>query len=351
MSHAPDDVLAGLDAAPQHVDERIGALAQAHAVEARRHLALGLGLFDRALLLGFLGSDRLLQCLDRWHAWFFRTRDPKGEGLAAIVHPWESRDNSVDWDEAFARVPTEGVAPYTRNDTKHADPATRPTKEQYDRFLWLVQHFRALDWDSARIHDASPFQVVDPGFNAILIRSCLDVAALAEELGEAEIAARNHAFGEKGLAGIEGLWSETAGQYLPRDRVSGELIGSPSIGGLIPVFAPISEDRVKALAGTLEAIAGRVRFLVPSHDPRDHRFDVRRYWRGPVWLVCNLMIAEGLQAGGEKELAQRIIDDSLELIKKSGFVEYYDPESGAPLGGARFSWTAAMVLEFLGHAP
>ncbi len=293
----------------------------------------------------------MLQRLDRWHDWFFRTRDPKGEGFVAIVHPWESRDNSVDWDEAFARVPTEGVAPYTRNDTKHADPATRPTKEQYDRFLWLVQHFRSLNWDSTRIHDASPFQVVDPGFNAILIRSCLDVAALAEDLGETGIAARNHSFGEKGLAGLEGLWSETAGQYLPRDRVSGELIDSPSIGGLIPVFAPISEQRLKALAGTLEAIAGRVRFLVPSHDPRDRRFDVRRYWRGPVWLVCNLMIAEGLQAGDEKELAQRIIDDSLALIEKSGFVEYYDPESGAPLGGARFSWTAAMVLEFLGHAP
>ena len=50
-------------------------------------------------------------------------------GLVAILHPWEAgRDNSIDWDEPFARVPTEGVAPYPRRDTQHANPADRPTQ-------------------------------------------------------------------------------------------------------------------------------------------------------------------------------------------------------------------------------
>jgi hypothetical protein len=289
----------------------------------------------------------LLTGLDRWHDWFYRTRDPGGEGLVAIIHPWESRDNSVDWDEGFARVPTEGVAPYVRNDTKHADPATRPTKEQYDRFLWLVQHFRSMAWDSTRLHDASPFQIVDPGFNAILIRSCLETAALAEILGELEVAGANRTRAEKGLKALETLWSERVGQYMCRDRVSGALLDSPSIGGLIPVFAPIPPVRAAALAATIGALGESVRYLVPSHDPRDRRFDMKRYWRGPVWLVCNYMIVDGLRAAGETALAERIIADSLELIEKSGFAEYYDPTDGAPLGGSRFSWTAAMVLEFL----
>ena len=29
------------------------------------------------------------------------------------------------------------------------------------------------------------------------------------------------------------------------------------------------------------------------------------------------------------------------------FAEYYDPISAEPCGGGRFTWTAAMVLEFL----
>jgi hypothetical protein len=45
----------------------------------------------------------LLPKVAAWHRWFFRHRDPRGEGLVAILHPWESgRDNSIDWDEPFA---------------------------------------------------------------------------------------------------------------------------------------------------------------------------------------------------------------------------------------------------------
>ena len=269
----------------------------------------------------------------------------------AIIHPWESRDNSIDWDEAFERVPTEGLMPYRRSDISHAEASTRPTREQYDRYIWLVQHFRGLAWDSRRTHDASPFQVVDPGFNAILIRSATDVADLAESLGETAMAQRNRAWAERGIAALEMLWDDDAGQYQPFDRLAGKRLNSPSIGGLIPIFAPIPPDRAQAIVRTLHAIGEKVRFLVPSHDPRDPRFDVKRYWRGPIWLVCNYMLIDGLRRFGADDLADRIRRDSLELINANGFSEYYDPQSGAALGGGRFSWTAAMVLEFVGDAP
>jgi hypothetical protein len=290
----------------------------------------------------------LLPKVAAWHRWFFATRDPGGEGLVAIIHPWESgRDNSVDWDEAFERVPTDGIAPYVRRDTQHADPAHRPTKAQYDRYLWLVEHFRALGWDNTRLHDASPFQVVDPGFNAILLRACADLADLAEALGAPEIAAENRRFAARGLAAMDGLWSEPHGQYLCRDRVAGAPIDSASVGGLLAAFAAIPPARAAAIGATIDRLAGAARFAVPSHDPADPRFDAQRYWRGPVWLVVNYMIADGLARAGETGAADRITASSLELIRASGFAEYYDPRDGSPLGGGRFTWTAAMVLEFL----
>ncbi len=90
-----------------------------------------------------------------------------------------------------------------------------------------------------------------------------------------------------------------------------------------------------------------MKYLVPSHDPTDPRFEPKRYWRAPAWLVMNYMISDGLRAAGETEVADRIVRSSLELITQSGFAEYYDPTTGEPCGGGRFTWTAAMVIEFL----
>lgn len=293
-------------------------------------------------------AKRLLAKIDAWHRWFYEMRDPKGEGLVAILHPWESgRDNSIDWDAAFERVPTEGVQPYTRRDTQHADPAHRPTKSQYDRYLWLVEHFRALGWDNSKLHDASPFQVADPGFNAILIRSCADLAVLADTLGEQAIAAANRARAQTGLAALERLWSDRHGQYLCLDRTTGERINSASIGGILPVFAAVPKARAHDIARTIERQARTARFVVASHDPTDPRFEPKRYWRGPAWLVMNYMIADGLRAADETDVADHIVRSSLELITQSGFAEYYDPMTGEPCGGGRFTWTAAMVIEFL----
>jgi glycogen debranching enzyme len=296
-------------------------------------------------------ARRLLPKVAAWHRWFFRDRDPEGEGLVAIIHPWESgRDNSIDWDAAFERVPTEGIAPYTRRDTQHADPAHRPTKAQYDRYLWLVERFRGLGWDNTRLHDASPFQVVDPGFNAILLRACTDLAELAQDLGEIDMADENRRFADNGLAAMEMLWSDDHGQYLCRDRTTGALIDSASIGGLLAAFAAIPHQRAADLAATVGARAKACRFIVPSHDPLDSRFEAKRYWRGPVWLVVNYMIADGLARAGQEDAAGAITRSSLQLIGESGFAEYYDPHTGKPCGGGSFTWTAAMVLEFLSRA-
>ncbi|WP_282603178.1 hypothetical protein [Paracoccus sp. PARArs4] len=290
----------------------------------------------------------LLPRIAAWHDWFFRCRDPRGTGLVAIIHPWESgRDNSVDWDAALDRVPTEGVEPFTRRDTQHANPAHRPTDDQYNRFIWLVQHFRDLGWDNAKLHDASPFRVVDPGFNAILIRACADLAWLAETLDMPEIAARSRAQADKGIAAMETLWSDAHGQYLCFDRAIDAMVPSQSIGGLLATFAAIPQSRASAIAQRIATLGEKLPYLVPSHDPSAPEYDGKRYWRGPIWLIVNYMIADGLAAAGQTAVVERIVSDSLRLIDRGGFAEYYDPMTGEGCGGGSFTWTAAMVIEFL----
>ncbi len=290
----------------------------------------------------------LLPRIHAWHEWFFRCRDPQGSGLVAILHPWESgRDNAIDWDAALERVPTDGVMPFTRRDLLHADPDHRPTQAQYERYIALVQLFRGLGWKNETLHHASPFKVVDPGFNAILFRSCADLADLADELGEPTIATSARARATTGVEALEGLWSDECRQYLCFDRSIGERIDSHSVGGLLSAFAPIPAQRAADIAARIQELANVASFLVPSHDPTDHRYDGRRYWRGPTWLIVNYMIADGLSTARQKTVAERIVADSLRLIEESGFAEYYDPQTGEPCGGGRFTWTAAIAMEFL----
>ncbi len=64
----------------------------------------------------------------------------------------------------------------------------------------------------------------------------------------------------------------------------------------------------------------------------------------------NYLIVDGLKRIGRDDAVREVVDDSLALIRESGFAEYYDPLHGEACGGGRFTWTAAMVIEFLAMA-
>jgi glycogen debranching enzyme len=126
-----------------------------------------------------------------------------------------------------------------------------------------------------------------------------------------------------------------------------ELSSVPSVGGILAAFAPINAKRAAQIADRIKSMKEYSNYAVASHDPKDVAYDGERYWRGPVWLIVNYMIANGLARAGQSDVANIIEKDSLTLIEKSGFAEYYDPITGAPCGGGQFTWTAAMVIEFI----
>lgn len=296
-----------------------------------------------------LRAGPLLDAAVRWHDWFYRCRDPRQEGLVALLHPWESgRDNSCDWDEALAAVPTEGIAPYQRKDTSHVDASQRPTQFEYDRYVALLECFRALTWDNAKLHDASPFQVIDPGFNAILIHSELAIARLAQALGREALAQRLHARAQRSIAALESLWHPDLKQYACMNRKTGRRVNSASVGGLLPLLVlPEGHPRLEALASRLNHWLDIAPYGVCSMNPEDPRFDGKRYWRGPSWLIINFLLFTGLRQSAQDALAQRVLEASFACIDAGGCSEYYHPVTGEALGGGTFTWTAAMLIEFL----
>jgi glycogen debranching enzyme len=284
----------------------------------------------------------ILPALARNHRWWHAARDPQGAGLVAILHPWESgMDNSPAWDTALARVPTVTETTIVRRDTGHVDPAMRPRAEDYQRFIHLVDTYRNVGWDAARMYAAAPFRVGDVATNAILLRAERDLLAMAERFTPTETSeiASRIARMEQGLAG---QWSEARGIFLSRDLIAGAPLDAATSAGFLPLWAGIGDGA--RLAATLARWLRQVRYAVPSTDPAEPGFEPLRYWRGPIWAIVNWMIAEGFAAGGEAAMAERIRNDTRTLIGTAGFAEYFDPLTGAGAGGASFSWTAAIGL-------
>lgn len=56
------------------------------------------------------------------------------------------------------------------------------------------------------------------------------------------------------------------------------------------------------------------------------------------------MIAQGFEEHGIQDVAGRIRSDTLRMMERDGFMEYFSPVDGEGLGGGHFTWTAAIYL-------
>jgi neutral trehalase len=88
-----------------------------------------------------------------------------------------------------------------------------------------------------------------------------------------------------------------------------------------------------------------VRHWVTTTARSEPAWEPQRYWRGPVWIIMNWFVIEGLQRYGYDDLAKVIRQDTLDLIQGGGFREYYDARTGSGCGSSDFSWSAALTLE------
>lgn len=287
------------------------------------------------------GTDRLRALYPRllaYYAWVMKARAETG--AVVITHPWEAgRDNAPDWDEAMAGIDPVGVAPYTRRDTGHVDARMRPTKEDYDRYIWLVQFGRDRNWDDAKIAAESPFRVADPTMTFTTLRAVRDLVRAAAALGEDRH--QLDAWIARLEEGARGLWNREIGSYDAKNLRNGNFAGSVSNAGFLAWWGGMADDRALSV---LDGVLDRCTYAIPSYDPAGPKFDSLRYWRGPVWAVMNYMAGRGLAEAGHVAQAEKVRADTARLIAERGFAEYFDPLDGTPAGGGTFTWTAAIWL-------
>ena len=296
-----------------------------------------------------------------YHQWLYNERDPHGEGLVLLVHPWETGlDNTPPWmDEMhehlmplwirlIEKFKIDRVISLFRRDGRSVPLDQRFSTIESLMLIDIQRRLRRKRYDIVKILDHSLFAIEDLSFNSIFIRAnqhLRDIAkALREELPE-DMAERM----KKTEQAFEELWDDYSAQYYSRDFVTHRLLKNPSIATLLPLYAgSITKERAEQLIRLLEnERAFGPAYPVPSVPINSFWFHPKLYWQGPSWVNMNWLIIDGLKRYGFKDHAAALTESTLEMVRKSGSYEYFDPLTGEPAGAANFSWTAALAIDLL----
>ena len=293
--------------------------------------------------------------LHAWHDFLARERDPNNEGLVYIRHPWESgQDNSPAWDGIMDAINPAGnrIPDYERKDNRLVDETERPSRKDYNRYIYLADFSRKRDYEEKRIRaDGIPFLCQDVLFNALYCRANRDLAEIASRIGENPDPHTGRAR-KTARAVNDKLWDEEHGMYICYDLRAEQAIHAPTLSGFIPLYADIpDEQQSRAMFDYLNTNCfcrlEDTCFAAPSYDRSGAEYSSKKYWRGPVWINMNWLLSRGLERYGFHDYAERIRNTIIRLPMEFGFREYYDPDTGEGYGTDNFSWTASLLLDVL----
>lgn len=265
-----------------------------------------------------------------FYKYLLNERDPHEKHLIGIMNPDESgEDNSPRFDLSLGLSPVQTLQANT------------------DRRFKLIKQNIDCKFD-APFCMRNFFWVKDVPFNSIMVENLRCLSQIAKKIGkkgdsiyftrkvdEIVMAMRKLMF-EGGI-----FWS-TYGEDYKRIKVKTWAI-------FAPLFARIftqneANDLIKKhLLNSKEFWTG---FPVPTVSIDELSFDPQGFWRGPTWISTNWFIYKGLKNYGFYDIAKQIKESSIALIEKSGFREYFDPNTGEGFGAKDFTW-GCLVLDMV----
>lgn len=274
--------------------------------------------------------------MDRYYRYLL-TRDTRKSHLVGLINPDESgEDNSPRFDIPLG---IESVHQFSENNLKRFNLFKESRKCGFDN----VDCTRNLFW------------VKDVPFSAYLIENFMCMSELACEIKDRE----NEAFyiGQREMMiksmrermYEDGIFWTIHGMDYEKIKVKTWAIFAPLVAGLY------TEEEAKNLIEN--HLHNEKEFQAPFAIPTTAKNEagyfpeersgpawLRPNWRGPIWMAPNWFVYRGLKKYGFYDEANIIRKKSLELIEKSGFREYYHPETGQGQGAFDFTW-GGLVLD------
>ena len=272
----------------------------------------------------------------KYYLWLAKNRDPDEDGLISIIAPYESGlDQSPSYD------PVLGIG------GKHAlRMALAGRKVTFKNML--------NKYNLEKIFKADYFNVEDVLVNSIYIFNLKILVNLLHEIDREKDAREiQHIYSKSKDSLVKKCFDKEKKAFFDlfsnKERVSKVL----TIKSLMPMILDIDKKYVDSLvkehllntdefnvAYPVPTVARNELSFLPSPPLIAHEPII---WRGPTWVNTNWYLAKGLKKHGFEKESKHIVDRTVDLIKLSGYREFFNPLTGEGYGAHNFGWSTLVV--------
>jgi glycogen debranching enzyme len=187
---------------------------------------------------------------------------------------------------------------------------------------------------------SSTFVACPAGFNAYV---AFNMAELAVVLDDRSLSERARSIAR---AMDEHLWDAEQGLWADLALVGGNdaLSRVPISDGVMGALVTMDAGRADAALAQLERPHRFGAPFGPANVARSHpAYDPQMYWRGPAWPQLNYLLWLALRRWQRLDDAAALAQRTRQGAWRSGWAEYWDPETGAGLGAVPQSWAGLVV--------
>ena len=238
-----------------------------------------------AAAIAFLAA--IYPAIYAYHDWFDRRRDPDGDGLVCLIHPWESGGDALPrWDASMK------LATFSHEAGRSA---------RHDLARVLLEY----DMDARALGEAGYFHVEPMDYNAIRaadMEALADIARLLDKPEDAEMWQRR----------VEIIRRAFQAKMIIDDRpydldgLEERPILQDSAGQLMTLFGGLpTKEQAEGLVRQLQESRFWTPFPVTTTPTDAATFDPNTYWRGNLWPCVNWLVYQGLRRYGYDQICRR----------------------------------------------
>jgi glycogen debranching enzyme len=277
--------------------------------------------------------ERTLHKAARYIDYLNDKRDPDGDHLVSVIHPYELGIDSTPTTDLLLRINLKKL----------------PFPIALYHFQRIFKRYHDMGWDEETVLKSEIFDMEGVMFNSIHSLAQDSLARMFRELGDEAQAQKYEAqarLTEEAI--IQNCWDEETHFFYDLGPNNDQL-KVKTISGLMPLLLKnIPQEYTACLIAHL---TDRDEFWspypIPSVAMNEPTFNpsvkTRTLWRGPMWVNTNWFAFNGLIQHGYLDLARDLGNRTIELVQQAGFWEHYDPITGRRGGEPNFGWSTLAI--------